>query len=159
MIIFDLSCENGHTFEGWFNSSADFDEQLRNGLLVCANCGSTVIRRVPSAPHLGKPAGCAPEKTAGVAPSTLPNAAPHGVPGSSQAAQTPASLAQAYQQVMATLAANCEDVGAQFADEARRIHYLEAPARAIRGQASDEDYEELRDEGIDVVRLPVVSKH
>jgi hypothetical protein len=82
-----------------------------------------------------------------------------GAPGDTPAAVTPAGLEQIVQHFMATIAANCEDVGKEFADEARKIHYLEAPARAIRGQASDEDYEALRDEGIDVVRLPVVSKH
>ena len=159
MIIFDLTCENGHAFEGWFNSSAGFDDQLRQGLLVCASCGSTAVRRVPSAPHLGKPAGRPTEKTTSVAPGTMPDAAPQGAPGDSPAAVTPAGLEQIYQHLMATIAASCEDVGRQFADEARKIHYLEAPARAIHGQASDEDYEALRDEGIDVVRLPVISKH
>ena len=163
MIIFDLTCENGHAFEGWFNSSAGFDDQLREGLLVCASCGSTAIRRVPSAPHLGKPVGrlteTETEKARGVAPSTMPNAAAQGAPGDSQAEGTPAGLEQIYQHLMATIAARCEDVGKEFADEARKIHYLEAPARAIRGQASDDEYEALRDEGIDVVRLPVVSKH
>jgi hypothetical protein len=49
--------------------------------------------------------------------------------------------------------ANCEDVGADFAEEARRIHYVEAPERSIRGEASAEEYEALRDEGIEVFRL------
>ena len=159
MIIFDLTCENGHAFEGWFNSSAGFDEQLREGLLVCASCGSTAIRRVPSAPHLGKPADRSIEKATGVAPGTIARAAAQGEPGNSQAEVTPAGLEQIYQHLMATIAARCEDVGKEFADEARKIHYLETPARAIRGQASDDEYEALRDEGIDVVRLPVVSKH
>ena len=158
MIIFDLCCDNGHAFEGWFNSSADYDAQLRNGLLVCASCGSTAIRRVPSAPHLGM-ASRLPEKPTGLTPRAMPDTAPQGASSGSQAAVAPASLEQVYQQLMATIAAKCEDVGAQFADEARKIHYLEAPARAIRGQASDEDYEALRDEGIDVVRLPVINKH
>jgi hypothetical protein len=48
-----------------------------------------------------------------------------------------------------------EDVGKQFPEEARRIHYKEAPARAIRGQATQEEHDELVDEGIPVARLPL----
>lgn len=153
MIIFDLACEHGHTFEGWFNSSADYDEQLRKGLLSCARCGSTAIRRVPSAPHLSSSPSRAPETMPSDTKDIAGNAAPK------PAATLPAGIEQAYQQLMTAVLAGCEDVGNQFADEARKIHYMEAPARAIRGQASDDDYEALRDEGIDVVRLPVVSKH
>lgn len=149
MIIFDLACEQGHAFEGWFNSPADYDKQLQKGLVACARCGSTAIRRVPSAPHLTRSAGPEPDQKQAPAPATREAAKP----------VVPAGIEQAYQQLMAAIVANCDDVGSDFAEEARKIHYMEAPARAILGQASNEDYEELRDEGIDVVRLPVVKKH
>ena len=54
------------------------------------------------------------------------------------------------------LLADCEDVGDRFAEEARRIHYLEAVERSIRGEASAAEYDALRDEGIDVLRLPLL---
>jgi hypothetical protein len=43
-------------------------------------------------------------------------------------------------------------MSAHFAEEARKIHYLEAPERSIRGEASAEEYEALREEGIEVFR-------
>ena len=59
---------------------------------------------------------------------------------------------------MSLIASNCEDVGNDFAQEARKMHYMEAPLRSIRGKASDQDYEGLREEGIEVLRLPSVKK-
>ena len=147
MIIFDLACGQEHPFEGWFQSSADYDSQIGRGLIACPHCGSTAIRRVPSAPHLTK-------ATATAAASAPAKAKP--VPAAAAATDT---LQQALQHVLASIVANSEDVGSDFAAEARKIHYLEAPQRAIRGQASADDYEELRDEGIAVVRLPVIKKH
>lgn len=141
MIIFDLACRQDHPFEGWFHSLAAYDSQLEKGLIACPHCGSNEVRRIPSAPHLAK---------TGSAPVVADQAKPSATPGEIRAA---------YQQLMSAIVAHCEDVGTKFADEARKIHYMEAPQRSIRGQASSEDYEELRDEGIDVLRLPVVKKH
>ncbi len=62
----------------------------------------------------------------------------------------------AYTELINLLLANCDDVGPAFVAEARRIHYLEAPKRSICGQASQEEYEMLRDEGIEVLRLPLL---
>ena len=64
----------------------------------------------------------------------------------------------AYHQLMSVIVANSEDVGKSFAEEARKIHYMEAPIRSIRGEASADDYDSLREEGIEVVRLPIIKK-
>ena len=141
MIIFDLVCRQSHPFEAWFHSQAAYDSQLENGLIACPHCGSSEVRRIPSAPHLAR-TGSAPMETKELAPKV-----------------TPGALQTAYQHLMSAIVAHCEDVGADFADEARKIHYMEAPQRSIRGQASSEDYDELRDEGIDVLRVPLVKKH
>ncbi len=140
MIIFDLSCEQNHPFEGWFQSQANYDSQLASGLISCPHCGSTRIRRVPSAVHLAKPAAT-PE----------PTSAPPQVDARS-------GIRAAYKQLVSAIAANSEDVGQDFAHEARKIHYMEAPQRSIRGEASTDDYEALREEGIDVLRLPIIKK-
>ncbi|MFT3964172.1 DUF1178 family protein [Propionivibrio sp.] len=140
MIIFDLTCSNGHRFEGWFQSADAFDAQLADGLVACPFCGSGEIRRVPSAVHLGK----------------TPEQAP---PPANAAVVTPqGELLNAYRKLVSAIIANSEDVGTEFANEARKIHYLEAPERSIRGQASEKEFEALRDEGIEVLRLPVVKK-
>lgn len=140
MIIFDLSCDQNHPFEGWFQSQANYDNQLESGQISCPHCGSTRIRRVPSAVHLTKPAI-----------TSEPTSAPPQV-------DTRSGIRAAFQQLVSAIAANSEDVGQDFADEARKIHYMEAPQRSIRGEASADDYEALRDEGIDVLRLPIIKK-
>lgn len=138
MIIFDLCCDRQHRFEGWFHSADDFDAQVGRGLVSCPQCGSTAIRRLPSAVHLAK--GSRPDVGRQATPATAADRVSHPL--------------AAIRQVVDLIARHSEDVGSRFADEARRIHYAEAPARPIRGVATDADFEELRDEGIDVVRLP-----
>ena len=140
MIIFDLCCKQEHPFEGWFQSQDNYDIQLEKGLISCPHCGSREIRRVPSAVHLAKPVNT-PDSN-----DSLP----------AISAQT--GMLAAYQQLMSAIVNNCEDVGKDFAQEARKIYYMETPLRSIRGEASMEEYETLREEGIEVVRLPILKK-
>ena len=140
MIIFDLCCKQEHPFEGWFQSQDNYDKQLERGLISCPHCGSSEIRRVPSAVHLAKPA----------------NTTASNDPLPAISAQT--GMLAAYQQLMSAVVRNCEDVGKDFAQEARKIYYMETPTRSIRGEASAEEYETLREEGIEVMRLPILKK-
>lgn len=71
---------------------------------------------------------------------------------------TAADLLATYENLLSKIVSNSEDVGKDFAEEARKIHYLEAPSRSILGEASEEDYESLREEGIEVMRLPFIKK-
>jgi hypothetical protein len=141
MKIFDLLCAVGHRFEGWFASAEDYSTQRAKGLVSCPACGSQEVDRVPSATRFNVGAA-APAAQA---------------PG----AQAPAghdalALAQKlYSRMLDELLTKSEDVGTQFPEEARRIHYKEAPARSIRGQASDEEHEAMVEEGIPVARLPI----
>jgi len=140
MIIFDLACQNEHCFEAWFQSQASYDKQLSGALIACPHCGSSQIRRVPSAVHLTKPAS---------------------LPASKELPTVPASntgLIAAYQRLVSVIVANSEDVGKDFAEEARKIHYMEHPSRSIHGEASADDYESLREEGIEVMCLPTFKK-
>lgn len=141
MIILDLTCEDDHTFEGWFQSLDTFDRQLEAGLIECPHCGSSDIRRVPSAVHVAK--SSEPERSS---ENRMP------VIG------LQADALAAYRQLLGKIVASSEDVGKAFASEARKIHYQEAPERSIRGEASPEECEALRDEGIEVIRLPVIKK-
>ena len=140
VIIFDLSCSQGHRFEGWFGSTEDYDRQVEHDLVHCPMCNDAKVTKVPSAKvRIGKSA----------APESLPVAAPAAA-SPPQVAPTPAEfIAQ-----LRAIVKNAEDVGARFADEARKMHYEESPARSIRGQTSREEAEELRDEGIEFASLP-----
>jgi hypothetical protein len=135
MKVINLRCAHGHPFEGWFASEDDFLDQNGRGLVECPLCADKVIQRMPSAPRLNLSGAREPQ-----APTTPP------------ASDDVQAL---WLKTMRHLIANTEDVGEQFADEARRIHYGEAPERGIRGNASAEDRQALKDEGIEVHPLPM----
>lgn len=143
MIVFDLRCPEGHRFEGWFGSAEDFETQRASGLIACPSCGRDGVERMPSAVRLNL--GASP-------PAQRPEEG--GARGES--GRDPFSEAHVlYSRLLDELLARSEDVGERFPAEARRIHRGEAPARAIRGQASPEEHEALLEEGIPVVRLPI----
>jgi hypothetical protein len=143
MIVFDLLCGDGHRFEGWFGSAADFSSQKDRHQLACPSCGSQQVERVPSAARVNL--GAEPPKPA-PAPARTPE----------MEGKDPFAIAQMlYSRMLDELFAKTEDVGKSFPAEARKIFYDEAPARAIRGEATDKEHEELLDEGIPVARVPV----
>lgn len=148
MKVFDLQCEHGHRFEGWFGSDDDYQQQLGRGLVECPLCATKAIERRPSAPRLNLSGARAP------AEASPPATAPQG--DSAGAGMNPARAAELQGlilQAMRQVVARTEDVGTQFAEEARRIHYGEAEDRGIRGQATREETEALADEGIEVFSL------
>jgi hypothetical protein len=146
MIVFDLLCASGHRFEGWFASAGEFARQKKRRLVQCPTCSSAEVQRIPSAvranlgaqpPQPQKPAK-APEKTP------------------EMEGKDPFAIAQMlYSKMLDELLTKSEDVGKRFPQEARKIFYDKAPARPIRGQATNEEHEELLDEGIPVARFPV----
>ncbi len=146
MIVFNLVCSNGHSFEGWFASAADFDRQQKASLLSCPTCGSNTITKALHAPYLNT--GSAPKPAKVEKP---PEQSQHSETAKAQYANVAENLSKLVEYVIA----NTEDVGDAFPEEARKIHYQEAPERRIRGNASNEEVRELREEGIDVVALPI----
>lgn len=144
MIVFDLLCAVGHRFEGWFGSAGDFASQRDRNLLSCPVCSSAQVERIPSAARVNLGAQEPPK--APPAPARPPE----------MQGKDPFAIAQMlYSRMLDELLTKSEDVGQSFANEARKIFYKEAPARAIRGQATDGEHQELVDEGIPVARLPV----
>ena len=131
MIVFDLLCGAGHRFEGWFGSADDFARQRDRSLLSCPACGSGKVSRVPSATraNLG-----APEPKTPKAPSPVKTPEMEG--------KDPFAVAQMlYSRMLDELLTKSEDVGKEFPAEARKIFYNETPARAIRGQATNEQHQ------------------
>lgn len=148
MIVFDLLCSKGHRFEGWFNSAADFASQKDRGLVSCPRCSTSSVERVPSATRANL--GAQPPK-----PAPAPKAT-NMVKTPEMDGKDAFAIAQMlYSKMLDEILTKTEDVGRDFADEARRIHYEEAPARAIRGQATNEEHDALVDEGIPVARFPL----
>ncbi|HEM8496164.1 TPA: DUF1178 family protein [Burkholderia multivorans] len=131
MKVLDLQCPHGHRFEGWFASADEFESQLSRKLVECPVCGTTEVSRMPSAPRLN-------------------------LSGATQAQPVdPRALQAQVMRALREVLAKTENVGERFAEEARRIHYNEAPARSICGVTTPEDAQALVEEGIDVMPLPI----
>jgi hypothetical protein len=136
MKVLNLRCGQQHAYEGWFASEDDFVSQQGRGLVACPLCGDTVTVRLPSAPRL----------------KVSRHAAPAEPP---QGASTEMTLQSQWLRAVRQVINSTEDVGERFPEEARRIHYGEVEERGIRGRASREDADALREEGIEVMSLPL----
>ena len=164
MIKYQLNCEAGHAFESWFASSDAFDKLAANGAVACPVCGSTNVRKAIMAPNVSPKTrqrglaserqGRSPEPPASRATESGPAAGPPSQVMNAQAAEAVAAFIDVVRKVRSELLANADDVGDKFAEEARKIHYDEAEARAIYGEATVEEARELVEEGIDFLPLP-----
>jgi len=136
MIVLDLLCDHGHRFEGWFASGEAFRGQSQRHMVHCPQCQTSAVSQLPSAPHVrrGGTDVALPEKLA----------VPVASPGTAQ-----------LHQALVAMARQAENVGERFPEEARRIHYDEAPARTIRGVATADETRDLLDEGILVLPAPI----
>jgi hypothetical protein len=141
VIVLNILCDNGHHFEGWFASSDAFREQRTRALVTCPHCHSAEVSQLPSAPHVLRGG------------QDLTPTSP--APGTTATDVSVSSVAQAVYQKLAAMARQAENVGERFPEEARRIHYDEAPARTIRGIASQDETRDLLEEGIMVLPAPV----
>lgn len=130
MIVFDIECEKGHRFEGWFDDLDDLETQISAGLVCCPTCESIDVRQIPA--------------TFGV------NRASSG--GSQEDAVQ--ALTQAFKRYVKD---NFDDVGTHFASEALKIHYGASDARNIRGVSTAQEEEMLAKEGVDFFKFPDVS--
>jgi hypothetical protein len=153
MKVYNLACPLDHRFEGWFASEEDCLAQQEKGMLACPVCDSVEVTRMPSAPHIAK------SSTALVNASEDATAATPGevvaLTGNDHS-QLEAQVQAAFLKGMRELMGKSEDVGTAFAEEARKIHYKEAPERSIRGQTTLDEAESLREEGIEVLAVPII---
>jgi hypothetical protein len=142
MKVLDLRCAHDHRFEGWFGSEEDFVSQRERGLIECPLCGDRAIERLPSAPRLNVANLREPAPAAVAAAAEPPTLGPN---------ERQALWLQAVRHVLQ----HTEDVGDRFAQEARRMHAGEVEHRGIRGEATREEAEALRDDGIEIMALPI----
>ena len=173
MIRFDLRCRRDHHFEAWFRDNAAYDAQAEAGDLSCPVCGSDKVEKAIMAPRIARsdrgskaPETGAPEVGAQETGAQETGAQETGAPGTK--AQEPKgavakggspeeaqALRAALERLRDHVEATCDDVGEAFPEEARKIHYGEAEARGIYGQASEPEAEALAEEGIEFSRLPL----
>jgi hypothetical protein len=137
VIRFALTCEEGHTFDAWFSSGDSYDEQTEAGVIVCPDCGSVEVRKAPMAPAVLRGRGQTP------------------TPENESVALAAGKQTYAFLKgLRAHLEANADDVGKNFPEEARKIHYGEKEERNIYGEASAEEAKALHEEGIPALPLP-----
>jgi hypothetical protein len=129
MILYELRCPSDHHFEGWFRNSDAFEAQQAAQEIACPVCGDKSVDRAPMAPAVGRKANSLPD---------------------------PAQAITLLRTLRKVVEESHENVGDRFAEEARKIHYGETDARGIYGQTTEEEAEELADEGIEVARIPWV---
>ncbi|MBY5834119.1 DUF1178 family protein [Rhizobium ruizarguesonis] len=137
MIRYSLTCDNAHEFEGWFSEGADFDRQVATGFLTCPVCHSAAISKLLMAPSVSTARKKDEMQT--LAMDAMRREA-----------------LQKLKEAVAAVKANSEDVGTQFPEEARKIHYGEADARGIIGQATFDEAQALLEEGIEIAAIPVL---
>jgi hypothetical protein len=144
MIVYDLSCNQGHRFEGWFGSSDDFDEQVAEGFVSCPQCGSQDVGKAPMAPAV-------PRKGNQQAAAPMPGkqVLANG-PLPPEVTEALRNLAEA----QASALKNSRWVGTAFAEQSRAMHYGERETETIHGQATFDEARELFEEGIPVSALP-----
>lgn len=135
MIVVDLICAEGHRFEGWFASPEALDAQRASQMLSCPSCGNLEIQRMPSAPQIVRNRSTSEADEA-----------------------EPVKVLEQLISALRKLSDDSEDVGTDFAEEARKIHYGDAEARAIKGQTSVQEAIGLLDEGISVLPLPAAKE-
>ena len=135
MIVYDLKCQKKHVFEAWFANSGAFERQVKARQVACPACGSKRIAKSPMAPQISTGAREKPSPPAGV------------------------DVANALRRLRQQIEKTCDYVGANFAEEARKIHYREANPRGIYGEATARQSAELREEGVDFGVVPWPPRH
>jgi hypothetical protein len=165
MIRYALQCERGHAFESWFQDSASFEKQAKRGLVGCPTCDSTRVEKsimAPQIPRKGRTAdqrageekvmrASARKKKAEAAAASKPEAA-------APLAMAPqeAELRAKLKELRDHIKANADNVGEQFPEQARKMHYGEIEHRPIYGDASPTEAKALIEEGVEVMPLPVL---
>jgi len=134
MIKYALACEHEHGFEGWFGSSADYDDQSARGLIDCPICGSKAVHKQIMAPAVA------------------------GTKAQASGTEMKPGMREMVMEAMGKVRAHVEDnfdyVGDAFAREARDIHDGKSEERGIYGEATPAEVKSLVEDGVQVAQLP-----
>ena len=144
MILYQLSCSDGHEFEAWFRDGAAYDSQSASGDVACPFCGDTHVSKAPMAPRLATRKGKEPARSP----------EPEKENPESRARKVAEQILRAVNRFRTQVEENCDYVGDNFAEEARKIHYGETEKRGIYGEATDQEKSDLDDEDIEYHKIP-----
>jgi hypothetical protein len=140
MIVYQLRCGNDHEFEAWFRDSGTYEEQASAGDVVCPFCANTKVSKAVMAPNIAT-------RKSGPSDAQVNR-------DEERAREVAEKILEAVGEIRRHVEDNCDDVGDKFAEEARRIHYGESEERGIYGSATEEEADELVEEGVEFYRLP-----
>lgn len=146
MISFDLRCPHDHVFEAWFSNSDAYEEQAKNGELLCPICGSVDLEKSLMSPNVS------------VGGDRAPAAPKAQLPAASGGSEKGAELMRLARAVRGQVEQNFEHVGAAFAEEAKKIHFGETEHRDIYGEMTPDEAVDLRDDGVEFGVLPWPTK-
>jgi hypothetical protein len=160
VIRYALVCDKQHSFEGWFNHSADYEKQEKRHLVTCPVCGSTKVERAIMAPAIGR-SDKRPDETI-IANTPVPSPEPDTL--TPEAPPAPVAMLSPQErefrkklkELRDHMLKNAENVGRKFPEEARKMHYGEVGHRSIYGEASPEEAKALHEEGIEFHPIPVL---
>lgn len=162
MIRYTLKCDDGHTFESWFPSSASFDAQHARGLVTCPTCNSAKVEKAVMAPSVARTDKGGPGKEPTDVPASLPTGAAPADTATAEVtpmammARPDSELRALMRQLREHIVANSDYVGDNFADLARKMHDGEIEHRPIRGEATAEEVKALHEDEVEVFPLPVL---
>ena len=157
MIRYALACDKGHAFESWFQSSAAYDRQAKQGLVTCPICNTAKVEKAIMAPRVAS----ARKRSVAPAPAAVADPAPVATPPE---AASPVAMVSPQErefrkklkELRDHLTRNADYVGQKFPEEARKMHYGETEHRSIYGEASPDQAKELHEEGVEFHPLPVL---
>lgn len=149
MIRYTLACDQGHSFESWFASSAAYDKQAKRKLVACPMCGSTKVEKTIMAPALARK-----DKQAIVPSETRPPAAAEPTSPVAIVSEQELAVRAKLKELREQIVRNSDYVGEKFPEEARKMHYGEIDHRSIYGEASPDDAKALHEEGIEFHPIP-----
>jgi hypothetical protein len=133
VIIYDIKCENGHKFEGWFKDRQAWIDQNSQRLISCPVCNSSQVEIIPSSiTIMGKES----RKTNNIPAKEL-------------------SPANAMQMLHRFIENNFEDVGNKFAEVALKIHCGDEKKRNIKGTTTLQEEDSLKEEGVQFIKIPI----
>ena len=158
MIRYALNCNQGHTFESWFQNSAAYDKQTKRSLVTCPVCGSAKVEKAMMAPRLANAGAMAEPPAPPMPQAAVPTPAMPAPTKSPVAMMSPPEreLRQKLKEIRDHITKNASYVGPRFPEEARKIHYGETEHRSIYGEASPDEAKELHEEGIEFHPLPIL---
>jgi hypothetical protein len=135
MIKYHLNCKCGETFESWFSTSNEYESLKSKKLINCIYCGSISVKKAVMAPNLFKKSNTISKKT-----------------------NKEKNITENLLSLKKYIEQNCKDVGKNFPQEARNIHYDKKTSKGIYGKATPQETAELLDEGIEVATIPWIKK-